>query len=341
MRQAFKLFLGIIGGWIPHQLLILISGQDMILPFYHTVSDLPMPHVENVYPVRSVRRFKRDLEYLLKHFEPVGLEALKSDSPPKHSKPAMLLSFDDGLSEIHDIVAPLLAAKGVPAAFFVNTDFVDNRDLFFRYKSSLILDRLKTIKYSPAVAELFQSRYHLADSSKKSIKAFLLGKTYMNRDEFDDIGKLLELDFGTFLKIKEPYMSLEQIRTLADQGFYIGAHSKDHPLFSNLSMQDMLLQYRESMEFVRREIAAGYGIFSFPFTDHGVPARFFDEIKEKDMPRLDASFGAAGLKKDPLPFHYQRIPMEVGRIPASVLLKGEYLYYLAKGLARKNEIQRI
>lgn len=136
-------------------------------------------------------------------------------------------------------------------------------------------------------------------------------------------------------------MSLQQLKNLSDQGFYIGAHSKDHQLFANLSMQDMLMQYRESMEFVRNEIGTGYGIFSFPFTDDGVSARFFEEIKGEGMPPLDASFGAAGLKNDPLPFHYQRIPMEIGRIPACLLLRGEYLYYLAKGIVRKNEIKRI
>lgn len=342
MRQALKLILGTTGGWIPQRLLIRISGQDLIFPFYHAVSDEKMPHVENVYPLRSLKRFKRDLEFLLKHYEPVGPETLMSPATRRRrSKPAMFLSFDDGLSEIYQVVAPLLIEKGVPAGFFVNTDFVDNRDLFFRYKSSLIIDRLEKINYSPAVTDLFQSRYHLAESNKKCVRAFLLELSGRNRHELDDIAKLVDLDFNTFLKIRKPYMSLQQLKNLSDQGFYIGAHSKDHQLFANLSMQDMLMQYRESMEFVRNEIGTGYGIFSFPFSDDGVPARFFDEIRAEDMPPLDASFGTAGLKKDPLSFHHQRIPMEAGRVAARSLIKGEYLYYLAKSVVRKNEIVRI
>ena len=135
MRQALKLILGTTGGWIPQRLLIRISGQDLIFPFYHAVSDEKMPHVENVYPLRSLKRFKRDLEFLLKYYEPVGLETLMSPATHRRrSKPAMFLSFDDGLSEIYQVVAPLLIEKGVSAGFFVNTDFVVKIRKVWRHK---------------------------------------------------------------------------------------------------------------------------------------------------------------------------------------------------------------
>ncbi|MCK4749659.1 MAG: polysaccharide deacetylase family protein, partial [Bacteroidales bacterium] len=285
IRQTLKIFLGTMGFWVPQKLLIRLSRQDMVLPFYHAVSDEPMPHVVNVYPVRSLKRFKKDLEFLLKHYEPVGMEDfLSAAKPGVFKRPAMLLSFDDGLSEIHDVVAPLLIEKGIPAAFFVNTGFIDNLDLFFRYKTSLILERLEKIRYSPAVTELLQSRYHLAEASKRCVRQFLLELSSRNRHELDEIAKLVELDFSTFLKIKKPYMDLQQLKVLASQGFYIGAHSRDHLLFTNLKLEDMITQYRESMEFIRKEIGTGYGIFSFPFTDDGVPARFFEEIMGEGMP---------------------------------------------------------
>jgi len=341
MRRKLKIILGTAGLWIPQKFLVRLSGHDMILPFYHVVSDEAMPHVRNVYPVRTLKRFKKDLEFLLRHYEPVGMEDFLSGSRVEgRVKPSMLLSFDDGLSEINDVVAPYLIEKGVPAAFFVNPAFIDNRKLFYRYKSSLIIDRLETINYSPAVTELLQSRYHLDEASRKSAREFILGLSSNNMHMIDEISELLELDFVSFLKIKKPYLELKQLNGLSDQGFYIGAHSMDHPLFANLRLEDMLEQYRESMEYVRLEIGGKFGIFSFPFTDDGVPGRFFEKIMGEDMPPLDASFGSAGLKKDPVPFHHQRIEMEVGHVPARTLLRGEYLYYLAKGLVGKNWIER-
>jgi len=329
------------GIWIPQKLLIRWSRQDLVFPFYHTVSDKPMPHVRHVYRVRSFKQFSKDLEFLLKHYRPVDPDTLISFQKGRsHGKPSMFLSFDDGLSEIYELVAPLLIKKGVPAGFFVNSAFIDNRDLFFRYKSSLLLDRLEKIDYSPSLLKKLQDLYDLAEPSKKCVREFLLGISCMNRFELDEIAKLFDLDFASFLSVKKPYMSLEQLKDLSNQGFQIGAHSKEHLLFEDLSLEDMVFQYRESMEFVVNNIDPDCGIFSFPFTDHGVPARFFEAIREKGMPRLDSSFGTAGLKKDPLSFHHQRIPMESGRASASRLIKGEYLYYLVKGMVGKNEIIR-
>jgi len=341
MREGLKIFLGTIGGWIPQKWLIHSSKQDLILPFYHTVSNDPMPHVSHVYPVRTLKHFRNDLEFLLKHYEPVGLDALQSKVPDsKRSKPAMFLSFDDGLSEIYHLVTPILIAKGIPAAVFVNTAFIGNKELFYRYKTSLLLERFESIKYSPPVTEILQRAYHLASPMKKCIREFLLSITYKNRHELDEVAKLVDLDFKAFLKVKKPYMSMDQIKDLVEKGFFIGSHSKDHPRFGDINPQNRLTQYRESMEYLQKNPGSSYGLFSFPFSDDGVPARFFKELRKEGMPRLDASFGSAGLKNDPMDFHHQRIPMEAGRAGASRLIHGEYLYYLLKSIAGKNTISR-
>lgn len=340
MRNKLKIILGTLGSWIPQRLLTRMTGQSLILPYYHAVSNDPMPHVDYFYPVRSLKQFKNDLEFLLKHFEPVGLDGLLSHRKGKSSKPAMFLSFDDGLAEIYNLVAPVLIAKGIPAAVFVNTEFIGNRGMFYRYKSSLILERLEKAGYSPGLTERIQSRYHLAGTGRKHIQEFITDISYSNKRELDEIAKIVDLDFRTFLKVRKPYMSWQQLKELANQGFLIGSHSKDHPVFAELDPEERLVQYRDSMVTIRKELGTGYGLFSFPFTDDGVPAEFFESIRQEDMPGLDASFGTAGLKKDPVAFHWQRIQMETGTAPARRLIRGEYLYYLLKGMAGKNEIKR-
>ncbi|HEC43815.1 MAG TPA: hypothetical protein ENI20_13410 [Bacteroides sp.] len=342
MREQFKILLGYPGALIPQKWFIRASGQDLIFPFYHAVSDQFMPHVAYNYRVRTRKRFNKDLDFLLKHYEPVGLDELKAPGRGgKRKKPAMFLSFDDGLSEIHDVVAPVLISRGIPAAIFVNTDFIDNRDLFYRYKSSLLLDRFESIKYSPAVTEIMQSRYHLASSHKRCVKEFILSISYKNKKELDAVARLVDLDFETFLKVKKPYMTLQQLNELDDRGFYIGSHSKDHPLFSEISAEERKIQYRESMEFLHTELGIDYRIFSFPFSDNGVPAEFFREISSEDSPGVEASFGTRGLKKDTVSFHHQRIPMENGTVPGNILIRGEYIYYLLKGLFGQNEVKRL
>ena len=342
MRERFKILLGYPATLIPQKWLIRASRQDIVFPFYHAVSDQFMPHVAYAYRVRTRKRFIKDLDFLLKHFEPVGLDELKAlGNRGKRKKPAMFLSFDDGLSEVHEVVAPVLLSRGIPAAIFVNTDFIDNRDLFYRYKSSLLLDRFESIKYSPAVTEIMQSRYHLASSNKRCVKKFIISMSYKNKKELDAVARLVDLDYETFLKVKKPYLTMQQLNELADQGFYIGSHSKDHPLFSEISSEERIIQYRESMEFLHARLGIDYRIFSFPFSDNGVPAEFFREIVSEDLPGVEASFGTRGLKKDSVSFHHQRIPMENGTVPGNILIRGEYFYYLLKGLFGQNEVERL
>jgi peptidoglycan/xylan/chitin deacetylase (PgdA/CDA1 family) len=342
MQKGIKVLISIAGGCIPQSMLIRMTGQHFLFPFYHTVSNTPLPHVDQVYRVRSLSQFARDLDFLTRHFEPVGLEGLRAfrDGMNHPSKPRMFLSFDDGLSGLYDIVAPTLLKRGIPAAFFVNTDFIDNRDLFFRYKASLILDRLQHINYPPSVLELFQRRYRLALAGKKNIRDHVLGVTYRRRTELDEMAKLLDLDFTAYLKVKKPYLTATQISELANSGFYIGAHSKDHPLFKDLAQDEQVSQYRDSLSRVQTAFGIGYGMFSFPFTDEGVPASFFDSLSAGGMPPLDATFGTAGLKEDPVNFHFQRLPMEMNRWPGSLTVKGEYTCYLIRELMGRNKIAR-
>lgn len=58
---------GLLAGW---------SGQHLLLPFYHMVSDDDPVHVRYLYPAPTTKRFKADLDFLLRDFRPVSHEYL-------------------------------------------------------------------------------------------------------------------------------------------------------------------------------------------------------------------------------------------------------------------------
>ena len=139
-RQLFAQATGGIARSLPTASLLRLTGQRLIAPFYHLVSDEKVPHIEHLYPVKTAREFAADLDFLLENFRPLDFFefkklALAGEQP---ARPSFFLSFDDGLREFHDVVAPILLQKGVSAMCFLNSDFIDNRGLFFRYKASLL-----------------------------------------------------------------------------------------------------------------------------------------------------------------------------------------------------------
>ncbi len=129
--------------------LVRCTGTNLILPFYHTVSDEYLPHIHPIYHPKTITEFSGDLDYLLKYFQPVDMETVFSYSKKEKliAKPSFHLSFDDGLREVYDIITPILYKRGIPFSVFVNSDFVDNRNLFFRHREVLERQSIDPEKY--------------------------------------------------------------------------------------------------------------------------------------------------------------------------------------------------
>ncbi len=332
MKKRLLRSLSPLAARLPLEWLLRISGQKLFLPFYHSVQiDRALPHIKHLYDLRSLETFEKDLDFLLTYYQAIDLASLyqQLQTGQAFERPSFLLSFDDGLREVYDHIAPLLLKKGIPATFFLNSAFIDNRDLFFRYKVSLLTEQLES--------------KNISDATKAEIKAItntnnLTDIKYQDRFILDKVAEFLEFSFQDFLKEQQPYMTQAQIQYLLDQGFSIGAHSIDHPLYKDLDLQEQLRQTRESQHFIDRLFSPAIKAFAFPFTDDGISKRYFERIKAEGI--TDISFGTAGLKKDTAAFHLQRFPVEAFPFEMHKLVSSEYFYYFGKAFLGKNKIQR-
>lgn len=319
---------------IPTKLLQKVSDQRLILPFYHAVSDEEMPHIKHLYPIKGVEAFINDLDFLLKYHTPIDYNEFQelSGNNKQPDKPSFLLSFDDGLKEFHDIIAPVLLQKGIPAICFLNSAFIDNKALFYRYKSSLLIDK---IRKEPGLINKFQA---LSGGSSSKIVQNILSITYQNKELLNELAKLIEYSFNDFLSNRSPYLTSEQIRSLINQGFHFGAHSIDHPEYQCIELQEQLRQTKESLQYICNMFSIDYKAFSFPFTDYNVSKKFFFHLKANDI--ADNTFGCAGQKRDIIPNNFQRIPFEMADLSGKQILNSELLYYLLKMPFGENIIKR-
>lgn len=292
-------------------------GDKVFLPFYHLASDEAPPHIRHLYPVRSVRQFRDDLDFLLKHFQAIDLQTLWQHVFEKKplAHPSFHLTFDDGLRECHDVVMPILLEKGIPATFFLNPDFVDNRALMFRYKASLLCAAGKPLPADP------------------------LGVKYQGRLLLDAWAEAIGLDFLAFLSERKPYLDSSQIRAMQAKGFTFGAHSLDHPRYSQIPLEEQIRQTVESLRAVENRFGMTLPAFAFPFTDDGVGLEFFSTVQEKlGAPLL--TFGAAGAKRDVVPTHLQRFAMERTALSARSIVSAELAYSVLRKLAGKQIVTR-
>jgi peptidoglycan/xylan/chitin deacetylase (PgdA/CDA1 family) len=343
MRAAVKKYLlkglGYAGATISLPRLVSLSGYKLFLPFYHTVGS-NLRHITHLYPARSEKQFRDDLDFFLKYFQPLDTEGLAKgirDGFPK-GKRYFYLSFDDGLSEVYHTAHPILKQKGIPYALFINPAFVGNKRLFFPHKASLILDALdsKGNAEGSAVRKLLEAEGVSYATLNKGLR--MAGHT--QEQLLDEAAQIIGIDFEAFLANEKPYMTVEEIRKLHDDGVTIGAHSIDHPLYNLLPFNEQIRQTTESIAYVQEHFKEKYRVFSFPFTDHGVSHEFFEKVHDKNNPVADITFGCAGLKKEIYPRHLQRVPMEAYAEPAARQIRAKYLFCLLLKIIGKDKIRR-
>ncbi len=328
-----------IGQLFPLPFLRKMAGQPLVHMFYHAVSDVNLPHIQHLYPVKNTKQFTRDLEILLKYYTPLSPEEFLShiQNGEKIKKPSFLLSFDDGLREFKTVIAPILEQKGIPAICFLNGSFIDNKALFYRYKASLLVEHIQqnpsSIK-SPNIQQFCAQLNWNADQ----LNQHLLQVKYANQAILDELAEALNFRFEDFLQKQQPYLNTDEILALQTRGFTFGAHSMDHPEYRFVDFREQLRQTTESMAKVKKYFHPDYDLFSFPHTDEGVSDAFFKQLNAEQ--KVDATFGTAGLKNENIANHFQRIPLEDGDKDALQILKTEYFYYLMKSLFGKNTIRR-
>lgn len=288
----------------PHTL----CGRPVLLPFYHIVSDTALPHSCHSFHSKSRAQFLADLDTLLRIFSPISLSDFLACARHVRTVPSrsFLLSFDDGLSNNAEIVAPILKAKGVPAVFFVNSAFLDNADLSIYARISLLLEHLKNSPSIAAPAGLLDAR-GMPMRTLADVERCVRTTRYAEIPWLDRIAKVLGMDFAAYLENQQPYLSSSQIRAMMRDGFAIGAHGIDHTHYGVLTLEQQLEQTRISMQALQQRFGVTERAFAFPLSDAGVSPAFFEEIARQNL--VDVTFGTGGIGQSGH-FHYQRFSMD-------------------------------
>lgn len=309
MRQLAGKFVRGVGRALPLGLYRSLFRRDVVGVFYHSVSDDYLPHVQHLYAPEPVARFEAALQYIQRHYHTVSdaeIEAHRIDDKPLPRR-ALHLSFDDGFSECYSVVRPLLLKYSIPCTFYITTSWLDNASMFYRNKTSLCIEQMRTLERDAAkmVLTSLNNALGLSLSDAASFERWIKTQQAAEEGVIDMTAKMLGVDVKAYLRERTPYLTREQVRQLHADGFTIGAHTVRHAKLATLSDAEIEREIVESAREVQAITRQARVTLSFPYSGNGLRRALLADIRQRH-PWLGLFYDTQDLQRD-VPFIVQRI----------------------------------
>lgn len=306
-----------------HRIPLVVSRRLLPRPligfFYHAVSDDYLPHQQHIYPPESLARFEAAMRWVKRNCRPVGYDEVHAhflEGRPLPSR-ALHLSFDDGFSQCFDLMRPILIGFAIPCTFFVATDWLDNRSMFYRNQVSLCIERLRKLDASQR-AQVYARLNRALDLNLQGRSDFVVwikSLVRLDEEELETATRILELDVPAYLREEQPYLTSDQIRQLHAEGFVIGCHTRSHHKLLRLSPAQQEIEIVESAQVVADITGQEIVPFSFPNSGNGLDRDRLAAIRQRH-PFLGLFFDTQGLQPDS-DFIVQRIWAEQAALRAA------------------------
>ena len=169
-------------------------------------------------------------------------------------KVRVLLTFDDGMRNNADVVAPILRRHGVPAMFFVSSRHAEpGQYLWFVYLRALE-------KYYPGDSVTFRGQTIDLTPARRAASMQALTKQLLDLTPHPSaIYRAIEQDLPRLEDFVSPEviadrcagMTRDQARRLAtDPLFTVGVHTVDHPLLTRCEPAEAWCQLRDNKDWI-------------------------------------------------------------------------------------------
>jgi peptidoglycan/xylan/chitin deacetylase (PgdA/CDA1 family) len=207
---------------------------------FHHVADSETDFTRGLGVTTTPQDFESALKFLVKYYTPVSLQDVLAESYGQRvpSRP-VLMTFDDAYESVREVAAPLCQKYGVPAVFFVNAGFLDNRRLAFDNLVCYAANVMGLEQIEAAADEVSPAHVDLL-SVKDVFNHFVPAISLPTREAFRKalIGRL-GADEAQLASAANLYLTTQQLRDLRDFNIDIGNHTYTHVNCRHLTRQDL------------------------------------------------------------------------------------------------------
>ena len=246
--------------------LISPSATAAIL-MYHSVMPEPAAHSDSLGGIiHSESEFRAQMELLARDYHPVRLDEVVDglNSQKDLRSRSVVVTFDDGYTDNSEVAMPILNQLGIPAAFYVTVDCVEQRKLPWPSRLRFAFRKTKLRAWVDSRGAAWQ-----LDDSDSRERAYLV-----SCDDCCQLSGKVQEDFVRSVEeqvqaavpgdLSSLIMSYDQIRSLAQHGHIVGSHTMTHPNMAYIPEQDAKAELAESKQRLERELKATIRHFSYP-----------------------------------------------------------------------------
>ena len=240
------------------------AAARAVILMYHRV--LPRPGEDCLGICVSLTSFERQLAALKRSYAVVRMAELAAGLRAETlSRDAVVLTLDDGYRDNHCHALPALEARGLPATFFVPTDFVGRP----RPSTDARLACLIESTSRPAVRlggreiplDSRESRHLAAHRILRRLNA-LDGAA--REERLAELARELGVDERPAPDVDLP-MDWRELRDLTRRGMTVGSHGVSHRRLAGLSAGELRRELEDSRRTLERRLEREVRFLAYPY----------------------------------------------------------------------------
>lgn len=213
--------------------------------------------------------FRAQVRHLRDHYEPLRLRdvAALRDAGRRLPRRAVVVTFDDGYDDNHDVALPILREFGVPATFFVSTGHIDSGATYaFDWAAHAVLRAPDGPLRVPALG------IDLALDGDRAARRLLVARVLDRVKALPGAAQeaaLAQLRDACGLgpagaAADSRPMRWDQVRALHAAGMEIGSHGTHHRMLAKLDADGIRAELAQSRDAIARELGVPPVSLAYP-----------------------------------------------------------------------------
>jgi len=244
----------------------LVRRQQALILMFHRFGDEGRGDPRGL----PIRRFEAYMKYLTDRYRVISLGDLIRDL--RRGGPASntaVVTVDDGYDDVFSLAVPVMRAYGIPASIFVVSGFVGGRlwpwTDHFRFVFDRAPRRPVTFKHRDATHTIDirnESERRRAEEHWREH-----AKTLPVAERDDLLGAIAEaygIEIPTTAPAEFRSLTWTELRTLAAQGFDVGAHTRSHPILSQVGSERLRDEIHGCKEEIEGSLRHPVPHFAYP-----------------------------------------------------------------------------